>query len=271
MTSTILNILDCPVCLNIPTSTPIYQCVSNGHVVCKNCILQLNNKCPICRQSTGFSRCLIAEKLLFEYLKFNDNLPKENIVKTKFCCTYRIYGCSQFSSYDHELYCPYRLIYCPDLICHKRLSLNSLIDEHCQEEHVDMIVKPGYTPMVFRLYIRDSHWALPTSYKPIRIFQDQFNFFRGVHRDENRKSWYFWVYFDGKEYEATSFQVVYQIMNDHQETILTFNDYVVPLDYSIHQIMQDCKSLVLSDEFMRRRIVRNNEFYLRLNINKISV
>ena len=48
-TLSVLNIIECPVCLQIPESSPIFQCRDNGHVVCKICKPKLNEICPECR------------------------------------------------------------------------------------------------------------------------------------------------------------------------------------------------------------------------------
>ena len=56
------NILECPVCLVPPTSTPIYRC-DNGHILCNTC----RNKvkiCPECRIALGNLRCLTSEKIV---------------------------------------------------------------------------------------------------------------------------------------------------------------------------------------------------------------
>ena len=44
--------LECPVCLTVPRSTPIYQC-GNGHLLCKDCKPRLR-ECPICKTKCGF-------------------------------------------------------------------------------------------------------------------------------------------------------------------------------------------------------------------------
>ena len=44
--------LECPVCLAVPRSTPIYQC-GNGHLLCKDCKPRLS-ECPICKTNCGF-------------------------------------------------------------------------------------------------------------------------------------------------------------------------------------------------------------------------
>ena len=43
-------------------SVPVYQC-NNGHVICKECIKELNN-CPICRNDSAPARSLQLEKLV---------------------------------------------------------------------------------------------------------------------------------------------------------------------------------------------------------------
>ena len=46
----IRDLLECPVCMEIIKSVPVYQC-ANGHVICKDCIEKLNN-CLICRNDS---------------------------------------------------------------------------------------------------------------------------------------------------------------------------------------------------------------------------
>ena len=60
------SILQCPVCLEVPTSPPIYRC-DNGHILCKECKVKLSN-CPECRIKLGDKRCLTSEKIVREIL-----------------------------------------------------------------------------------------------------------------------------------------------------------------------------------------------------------
>merc|ERR1712141_289198 len=67
------SLLECTVCLEVPSSNPIYQC-KNGHLYCKECHSKLQ-ECPVCRQGKsqlGNVRCLIVQKIL-ENSKENDN------------------------------------------------------------------------------------------------------------------------------------------------------------------------------------------------------
>ena len=66
------NILECPVCLVPPTSTPIYRC-DNGHILCKTCRSKVQI-CPECRIELGNLRCLTSEKIVTAML------PKVRII-----------------------------------------------------------------------------------------------------------------------------------------------------------------------------------------------
>ena len=54
--------LECPVCLDLPQSGPIYQC-RNGHLMCKDCHPKMK-RCPICVVPLEKLRNLLSEKLL---------------------------------------------------------------------------------------------------------------------------------------------------------------------------------------------------------------
>ena len=62
----IMEFMDCPVCLTFLESTPIYQCRSNG--LCSVCLPNLET-CPVCRCTNGFTRCLLAEKILSQRIR----------------------------------------------------------------------------------------------------------------------------------------------------------------------------------------------------------
>ena len=58
----IRDLLECPVCMEIIKSVPVYQC-ANGHVICMDCIEQLHN-CPICRNDSELRRNLKLENIV---------------------------------------------------------------------------------------------------------------------------------------------------------------------------------------------------------------
>ncbi|KAK7243374.1 hypothetical protein RIF29_38168 [Crotalaria pallida] len=100
ITSTIRELLKCPVCLNAMYS-PIYQC-SNGHTVCSSCKPRIHDRCPTCRHELGNIRCLALEKLAASLI-----VP----------CKYQGFGCKGIYLYHnrikHESQCPHRPYNCP--------------------------------------------------------------------------------------------------------------------------------------------------------------
>lgn len=91
--------LECPVCLLVPRSSPIYQC-SVGHIVCLECQPKLN-ACPVC--SAKFIKPQVTRNFLAENL-----LP---LVSRR--CRYEVFECS-FRSQDsvelqeHESACTHK-------------------------------------------------------------------------------------------------------------------------------------------------------------------
>jgi len=90
--------LECPVCLIIPRSAPIYQCPL-GHIMCSECIPNVS-MCPTCLTPfpAAHGRSLMAEKWL-------EALDRG--------CRYEVGGCD-FSTYkshrliDHESSCTFK-------------------------------------------------------------------------------------------------------------------------------------------------------------------
>ena len=136
---------ECPVCLEVPKSTPIFQCDS-GHIHCNICHPKLQN-CPICRIKLGAQiRSLMTEKIFTQ-------------IQVK--CVYE--QCSKLvliqSIQNHEEKCEFRVINCPiSKICQEKIVVNSL-QKHLNETHATLISKQsiqfGYRIAVPRLSKED--------------------------------------------------------------------------------------------------------------------
>jgi hypothetical protein len=57
----LIEIVECPVCMEVPRNGPIHQC-KNGHVVCNKCKPKLR-RCPSCREPID-ARSLKIEQLV---------------------------------------------------------------------------------------------------------------------------------------------------------------------------------------------------------------
>ena len=100
----IVDLLECPVCLETPRRGPIYNC-SNGHVLCADCQTKTKT-CPTCRCKKIDCRNIIAEKLLAEAL-----------VDRVVSCRLKTDGCN-FQALSHRVHwheqlCVYRTVSCP--------------------------------------------------------------------------------------------------------------------------------------------------------------
>ena len=83
--SSLKDIIECPVCFKVPnTGAPIFQC-RNGHLICRECYKQLE-KCPVCRAllcTNTKIRCLAAEKIIARLsgAGFHNLVKRGNITK----------------------------------------------------------------------------------------------------------------------------------------------------------------------------------------------
>ena len=93
--------LECPVCLEIPETTPIFQC-SKGHIHCNVCRPKLK-KCPICRSEIQDNRNLMAEKIHEKLLPscrhHNCSVRKVNIKEHEDQCDMALVKCSYCQNY----------------------------------------------------------------------------------------------------------------------------------------------------------------------------
>jgi len=110
--------VECPVCLDVPTSGPIYTC-PNGHFVCPKCKGQM---CPTCRGNMSNGKSLLAVTVIenIDHECSNDvceeTLPLAELKLHRQCC-------------------PHRSVLCPALaqLCGKKLPLSKVYDHIIKE------------------------------------------------------------------------------------------------------------------------------------------
>ena len=103
--------LRCPVCLEVPTTGPVYNCLY-GHSVCSSCYTGYNSDCPQCRVKMYKITSLLAATVI------------ENIDHT---CQHE--GCGERFPADllgiHHDQCNFRLVKCPALKCVDTIQFNN--------------------------------------------------------------------------------------------------------------------------------------------------
>lgn len=240
------DILECPVCLEIPKTIPIYQCI-NGHLLCRSCYPKVKT-CPMCRRALDGKhplRNLTAEKLI-ERLKSNDAisgkaLNKEVGPRTRrstvisLPCKYAPSGCESIwkkngEVLEHENICKYRLVFCPDLRCSRRIPLAHLF-AHINDDHPsDDFTKLARHSVNFSLVIKPSNYRDETFWKPAIMQLGHSKFFRECRRTKEGQ-WYFWVYMEGSPEEASQFAAIIKLFDSRKQEVVCFsNCAVLPLD-----------------------------------------
>jgi len=102
--------LECPVCLEIPRTGPVYIC-PNGHFVCKKCKTEA---CPTCRDSMGNRKSLLAVTVL-EAIEH----------KCKFADCEDMFSVEKLG--EHEKNCKHRSVECPGK-CNEMIALSKLVE-----------------------------------------------------------------------------------------------------------------------------------------------
>ena len=114
----ILDMLECPVCLDYPRERPIYTC-DNGHVTCSKCISKINGSCPTCRNAQMKPNPFVG--------RMADKALEDVLVPCRFAC----HGCNSRERINamehHEEYCQYREVHCPANSCNWIGSLPKMV------------------------------------------------------------------------------------------------------------------------------------------------
>ena len=106
----------CPVCLEVPTSSPIYSC-SRGHLLCSTCFRGHYSTCPCCRTRMFTNVSLLATIVI------------ENIERA---CKFDFQGCRvrlmAGELEEHARKCQFRLVSCPSHLCKKEVPFSYVVD-----------------------------------------------------------------------------------------------------------------------------------------------
>jgi E3 ubiquitin-protein ligase SIAH1 len=114
LTSQLEERVKCPVCLDVPTTGPIYSC-PNGHSICSTCYKGQNSKCPMCRTKMNKNTSLLAVTVI------------ENI---EHACKFE--GCEVRTPLagveEHRRSCNFKVVACPAIECKAKVAYNQVMD-----------------------------------------------------------------------------------------------------------------------------------------------
>jgi hypothetical protein len=227
------DVLECPVCLRIPRSAPIFQC-ERGHVVCSECHPKLVT-CPVCRLPLGKTRSLISEKVL-------SRLPT--------LCAFSDHGCTvELMKADleaHEKECLFRLVRCVDLACNEQVAFASLL-EHMSNDHEreDFVNAEGST-YASHFIVHEEDFAREIMWISDHLMLDGRHFFRECCRSANGL-WFIWVYLLGTPKEAENYVYSIKITSKDKEEELAYKGKVISLDVAKEKLAGLGSGLVFPD------------------------
>ena len=117
--------LQCPVCLKIPRTTPIFQC-EQGHILCNTCHPRLHD-CPVCRRPLRNTRCLVVEKIISKLplrcINFNEGCDEPQALPDKII--------------EHEKDCNYRSVKCVFNRCNDQVVVSKFWEHVTTGKHAN--------------------------------------------------------------------------------------------------------------------------------------
>ena len=234
------RLIECPVCLQVPTFRKIYQC-NNGHLVCGNCHKRLL-LCPICRDPLQGFQCKIAEQVL-------SMIPVP--------CLYAEYGCSEIlkdlpEKRSHIQVCLFREIVCPVCSCLKNVSISEIgghiAGHYHSDDHKINFLQKGRINMTMTFLEPDLmavNWFIRPSH--LRSEQNEDFFFECLRVKD---LWHFWVFFYGPSKNASNYESSL-IMNRSYGPSETFRCPIIPRGAkSFQKVLNEKMSLTLTDQDM---------------------
>ena len=251
--------VECPVCMEVPKTAPIYVC-SNGHVVCVSCV---RNTCPVCR--TRMVR--------------KNNILALTVVKN---IQHQCKDCYQDFDFEsliqHQKECEHRLVKCPDIYCDIMISLSSVKDHVVNGCVGKATIIEDIMP--FNLYFwvntpipvgNEFCWNLK-----VVCFEKKLFFLKMTRRPlDGRDIWVFYVQMDGNSEETSVFTATILVFHPEDSSgegkySLRYSGDICPIDISSVEDAEDqgyC--LTVWDSLMSKLLVEEDgvtRFGVRINI-----
>ena len=226
--------LECVVCLDIPSSDPVYQC-DHGHILCNFCHETLT-KCPVCDVKLGSTRCLVVEKVL---------------AKCRRPCEFNNYGCDiQLANPSREAHlklCIYKPLQCPSLNCTEFVPILQIL-EHMDKEHQNHRKVDTSTFIATFYGIREIiKNKRSLKFEPVRIKLENRYFFSECWRTCKGR-WYIWLYMLGTPSESKSYIFTAKIIKTNHIEELSYTGQSVSLHVGPDEISTLGRCLTFNDE-----------------------
>ena len=244
----------CPVCLEVPTSGPIYSC-PQGHLVCSTCFQGPDSNCPLCRTRMSKTISLLATTVI------------ENIEHS---CKFEEEGCRVKSLVGevekHRQECPFRPVPCPSTnICKKLVPLAHLIDHILNTCEGSSAKSAGHCKNVEGSSCTETYLDLGSLYccmVDTFSWADKF-FFLCQRKGEQCSNMY--VQMLGTEEECKLYTVSLNLVDKSGQVSLRFSDSPLPIEMTEED--RKVAGLPVFDKFMKK--IETSGFYsVQLDFSK---
>jgi len=239
--SWLLDVLECPVCLEPIIETPIFVCANKEmHSTCLDCYKKLKNDnqpCPVCRKNLTDKRSMRLEKLV-------ESMPK-------FCCKHKGCGFMKVNSSpvrEHEENeCNWRLVPCGR--CGEKVSMTSL-QMHLALDHgscgIDMELSTAKNYQMDLNSITNDQFVieLETQNDDITFFSNWLKF------DET--CFIYWLSYEGLKKDAAKYKYTLKIQSSKDDKagkttyLYEGTTRCVPCDISHEEMKKVKEGIVLS-------------------------
>ena len=209
----------CPVCLEVPTSSPMYSC-SNGHLVCVSCYQGSNSDCSMCRTKMFKNVSLLAKTVL------------ENIEHR---CRFDIEGCKVRTPLaeveGHKKICNFRPVSCPSYRCKDKVAFEKVIDHilsKCKHSFSMKYLEGPSHSQVFNVPI-SSFEKYSTKVQPMKFHEHFFFLNEKIDNEHVRR---FYVQMLGTPEECKKHTVEIKLADKTGKQVNTFRDHPLPIEMS---------------------------------------
>ena len=239
--------LICTVCLDVPSSSPIYQC-ENGHLLCKNCWPKLN-RCPSCQKRLTSNRNLLAEQMLEKLL-----IPCQNQG-----CEEKVIMVSGQTKHDKD--CLYLAFKCLIPNCEEITCKAKLIEHNLKCHYVQSVSENTFSG---RMMLPEGN-KFESQFQPVLITFGTIHFF--VQVTSKCKLYYIWVYCIGDS--ATARQAMCDIKIQGSRQAYSMKGPCLSIEMSQEEIMESDSVLVLTETVFESLLKRDdgNNKYLDMEVS----
>ena len=230
----------CPVCLEVPTSCPMYSC-ANGHLVCATCYQGSNSSCSLCRTKMAKTVSLLARTVI------------ENIGHR---CKFEADGCevrTPLSKVDeHNKNCDFRPVDCPSYLCGEKVAYQKVVDHILNQCKQAMKKTDVGTEDIARV-----KFNIPIAnfgnvkFAVLPIKRGEQLFFLSL-KNENEHFKKFYVQMWGTKEDCKKFKVEIKLEDERGKDAITFCDHPLPVDISEEDLVVE--GVQVSNAFMKRNI-----------------